>query len=213
MLESLLQLLPPAVIAMRAAYQPGSGGYLIDGTLHYDCVEVPVADLLYVLAINARAVNIIETGTGGGFSTCHLAAAAKINGGVVTTYDPSPVREPLWDTSLPINAVATTLVAAPCDFAFLDSWHSYNNLMREVTSLLPLLKLGGLIVMHDTTFYGGLRDAVAEMHNWRGIELVELTTHRIHAPATRCPGLTILKRTAPVRIRYNPRSDGNDETL
>jgi len=51
------------------------------------------AKLLYLLAVSAGSKCILEIGTSIGFSTLHLAQAAKVHGGMVTTIDVSAERQ------------------------------------------------------------------------------------------------------------------------
>lgn len=50
-----------------------------------DTLDPDSAKLLYIIAVGAKAKNIVEVGTGIGYATLWLAAAAKIFGGKVVT--------------------------------------------------------------------------------------------------------------------------------
>ncbi len=50
-----------------------------------DALDPDAAKLLYIIAVGAKAKNIVEVGTGSGYATLWLAAAAKILGGKVVT--------------------------------------------------------------------------------------------------------------------------------
>lgn len=50
-----------------------------------DAFDPDAAKLLYIIAVGAKAKNIVEVGTGIGYATLWLAAAAKILGGKVIT--------------------------------------------------------------------------------------------------------------------------------
>lgn len=77
MFEAPLQTLPESALACRALYDVASGGYHLPlrehnrrlrredapqfralyPQVHYDCIEVPVADLLYSLVVNTRSAH------------------------------------------------------------------------------------------------------------------------------------------------------------
>lgn len=50
-----------------------------------DTLDPDAAKLLYIITVGAKAKNIVEVGTGIGYATLWLAAAAKIFGGKVVT--------------------------------------------------------------------------------------------------------------------------------
>lgn len=215
----------------RQLYEPRSGGYHLPvrmqaerlseeaiGTyrskypeVRYDCVELPVADLLASLVLNTGSTTIIETGTSRGFSTCHLAAAARIvaTDAVVHTLDSKLGPNRFFESEdIAENIVATIgnslefdvqdrLDGRRIDFLFLDSLHSFGHLNREIAYFGSKLKLGGIIVMHDTMCYDGLALLVLQMQRMPFFEAVTIPTHRSHGDRKRsCPGVSIFRKVA-----------------
>ena len=116
-----------------------------------------VGELLYVLAMAARARTIVEFGASLGFSTIHLAAAARDLGGarvITTEMEPEKARlarQNLADAGLDDlvdlregDALSTLADVDEGDLLFLDGW---NNLYLPVLDLLdPALSTGALVV-------------------------------------------------------------------
>ena len=143
----------------------------------YDSVELEVALFLYNIVKMTQARRVIETGTSRGFSSSFLAAALQ-GRGMLITIDPADILH-LWDkadldrviqwipaistTSDTLDKVKTLLSGAQADLIFLDSLHSYENLITEISVYERLLRLGGTFVLHDTLFYDCLAPVVHQM--------------------------------------------------
>jgi predicted O-methyltransferase YrrM len=120
-------------------------------------VKPDVGELLYVLAMARRAVTIVEFGASLGFSTIHLAAAARDLGGakvITTELEPEKAeiaRRNLAEAGLDDlvdlregDALSTLADVRDVDLLFLDGW---NNLYLAVLDLLePSLALGALVI-------------------------------------------------------------------
>jgi predicted O-methyltransferase YrrM len=116
-----------------------------------------VGELLYVLALARRPSTIVEFGASLGFSTIHLAAAARDLGDarvITTEMEPdkaSAARENLAEAGLEDlvdlregDALETLRDVGPVDLLFLDGW---NNLYVSVLDLLePKLSPGALVI-------------------------------------------------------------------
>ncbi|MCA8966424.1 MAG: class I SAM-dependent methyltransferase [Planctomycetes bacterium] len=233
MFERILDGLPEMARAARRLYDPDSGGYhlptredqqpfgladvermwAVHTTLQYDCIETPVADLLASLVVNTRARTILETGTSRGFSTAHLAAAARAVHGDsarVVTLDAEAVPNRFFEGSDLARSIdargvdslsvdPTELAGSEAfDFLFLDALRSYRHVADEVARFLPRLKVGGLFVLHDTFGFDGLGLVVLQLMQHPALEVVSLPTHRPSVPARRTPGVTILRKVAEV---------------
>jgi len=74
-----------AELEMRAEREQLRG--VADGI---DALDPEAAKLLYIMALGGKAKNIIEVGTGVGYSTLWLGAAAKVLGGRVVTCEMEP---------------------------------------------------------------------------------------------------------------------------
>jgi predicted O-methyltransferase YrrM len=116
-----------------------------------------VGDLLYVLVLARRPRTIVEFGASHGFSTIHLAAAARDVGAcrvITTEIEPAKVAAAqrnlgaagLEDlVEMRVGDALTTLADIEnVDLLFLDGW---NNLYEPVVDLLqPKLSQGALVV-------------------------------------------------------------------
>lgn len=233
MFEILLQTLPETALTCRALYDASSGGYHLPLREHnrpmhrgevetlrqqyprplYDCVEVPVADLLYTLVLNTRSLHILETGTSRGFSTCHLAAGAcavDAAAARLISVDPAPAphlffeESPLAASITAVRADALALDPAALaggrafDFMFFDSLHTYAHLSAELTRYLPLLRLGGLFALHDTFVFDALGLVVLALARSGRVEMLSMPSHRRHAEPARSPGVSLFRKIAPV---------------
>ena len=153
---------PPAIARMRAHEdQLGRRVYGRDRGAIYGLAPLSitpeVGELLYVLAMAARARTIVEFGASLGFSTIHLAAAARDLGGarvITTEMEPEKARlarQNLADAGLDDlvdlregDALSTLADVDEVDLLFLDGW---NNLYLPVLDLLdPALSTGALVV-------------------------------------------------------------------
>ena len=240
MYEHLLRALPESALACRALYDSESGGYWLPprsenrqikldevptlrgqhDRAQFDCIEAPVADLLYSVLVNTRSRLVLETGTSRGFSTSHLAAAVRFVAGDkarVVTLDIAPTPNPFFadsDVAQSITAIAADslsvdvsrlLGTARFDFMFFDSLHTYAHLSGELAQHLPLLKVGGLFAMHDTLVYDDLGLVVLWMMASRCFEVLSLPTHRSHGEGRRSPGVSLFRKLSdwePGDLRY-----------
>lgn len=112
-----------------------------------------------VLAWLAQGRCVLEIGTGLGVSTRAMAETAF----GMLTIDPDPwVAENLsW---LPLNVAHRARLeewAGQVDFdmAFIDGDHEEEAVLRDIQSVLPLLRRGGPVVLHDTNLEGVRRAA------------------------------------------------------
>jgi predicted O-methyltransferase YrrM len=153
---------PPAVARMRAhEHELGKRVYgRARGALYGLAplsVKPDVGELLYVLAMARRAGTIVEFGASLGFSTIHLAAAARDLGGakvITTELEPEKAeiaRRNLAEAGLDDlvdlregDALNTLADVRDVDLLFLDGW---NNLYLAVLDLLePGLSAGALVI-------------------------------------------------------------------
>jgi predicted O-methyltransferase YrrM len=154
---------PPAVARMRAhERQVGKRVYGRERGAVYGlaplAIKPDVGRLLYVLAMAGRAATMVEFGASLGFSTIHLAAAARDIGGgarvISSEIEPdkaNAARENLAEAGLQDlvdlregDALETLRDVDPVDLLFLDGW---NNLYLSVLDLLePKLAPGALVI-------------------------------------------------------------------
>jgi predicted O-methyltransferase YrrM len=133
------------------------------GALHGSAASLAitpeVGELLYVLAMARRAGTIVEFGTSLGFSTIHLAAAARdLGGGRVITTELEPekaaiARRNLAEAGLDDlvdlregDALETLRDLDTVDLLFLDGW---NNLYLAVLDLVESALSTGALVVAD----------------------------------------------------------------
>ncbi len=118
-----------------------------------------VGELLYVLALARRPRTIVEFGASLGFSTIHLAAAARDLGDarvITTEMEPEKAeiaRRNLAEAGLDDlvdlregDALETLRDVDAVDLLFLDGW---NNLYLSVLDLLEPVLSGGALVIAD----------------------------------------------------------------
>jgi predicted O-methyltransferase YrrM len=177
---------------------------------HYDSVEMEVASFLYSLVRMTGSMRVLETGCSRGFSTSFLATAVTDNGnGGVITID-SDDHFHLWENSEVEPAISfingNSLDVVPhvrellngemFDLLFLDSLHTYAHLMAEIMLYERLLKVGGMIILHDTLFYDCLAPVVIQLCECPRFEVITLPSPRKHVHTTRCPGVTIATKVS-----------------
>jgi predicted O-methyltransferase YrrM len=139
-------------------------------------VTPEVGELLYVLALARRPRTIVEFGASLGFSTIHLAAAARDLGDarvITTELEPDKARvarENLAEAGvddlvdLREGDALSTLAGVPeVDLLFLDGW---NNLYLAVLDLLEPALSGGALVVADLSAGDPEQDSYcARMHD------------------------------------------------
>lgn len=154
---------PPAVARMRAhEREAGKRVYGRERGEQYGlaplAITPEVGELLYVLALARRPSTIVEFGASLGFSTIHLAAAARDMGAgarvISTEIEPekaNAARKNLAEAGLRDvvdlrvgDALETLRDVDTVDLLFLDGW---NNLYVSVLDLLePRLSAGALVI-------------------------------------------------------------------
>jgi len=126
--------------------------------------------LLYLLARSRKARHMVEFGASYGISTVYLGAAARDNGGCLTTTEAHPkkcaaVRNNLEEAGLTdvvelLEGDARQTLAdleGPVDFLFLDGWKGMY--LPVLNILKPKLEAGALI-MADNINHSAARDYV-----------------------------------------------------
>lgn len=123
-----------------------------------------IIDILYWLCRTSGAKNVVEIGTGN--STIPLLLACKRNGGKLFSTDIAcgshytqvkdiwkfPYTD-AWTYRFGIDSVemGKQWNGGVIDFIYLDSSHTYENTIKEISTWLNHLKIGGWIVLHDVT--------------------------------------------------------------
>lgn len=144
----------------RDAERRRPGGYgdeLVRMGELYLAVSPEEGRLLYLLARGSRAATLVEFGASFGISTLYLGAAARDNGGRLTTTEVHPdkcaalrhtlLRAGLGDYCELLEGDARETLKSldgPIDFVFLDGWKSLY--LPVLDLLLPKLRPGALVV-------------------------------------------------------------------
>lgn len=113
---------------------------------------------LYMLTVEFNLKKILELGTRTGESTVALLEAAKKIGGNVTSID--------IDSCLDAKKLVTSVHLEDCwnfiqgddlavkwdgeiDHLFIDTSHTYEQTIAELTKFVPFVKPGGIVTLHD----------------------------------------------------------------
>lgn len=115
--------------------------------------------------------NVFEIGVCQCFSTSALLLGVRENGGHVTSVDIEHCMNdiPTLDRPQPnwtfIQADSTLLEwKEPIDVLLIDGGHSYANVKADMARFIPLVRAGGLVMMHDVLVerYSGVKRAFLE---------------------------------------------------
>ena len=170
-------------------------------------VEREVGWLYAALVIMLRPRAIIETGTNAGYSTLSMAAALAVLGGErsIYTIDISAAEHLFKGTDaahlvtfLLGSSLEISLDQLPpeVDTLVLDSDHRYGTIAAEINRFSPLLRVGGILITHDTMYYDGIALAIRQLMQSPCFEVLTLPTPRQHKPQ-RCTGMTIARKILP----------------
>ena len=116
---------------------------------------------LFSLAVGAGAKNIIELGVRDGQTTLPLVMAAKHNGGKLYSVDIKPQPDTISKDYLShleyhqkdtIEFLSEWNSEKDIDFIFIDDWHSYEHVKKELEILDTLVSPRTLIVLHDLMY-------------------------------------------------------------
>lgn len=132
-------------------------------------VYCDIRDHLPFLRESAKG-NVFEIGVRGGASTSALVLGVKEHGGHVWSLDIAdcrPFEDPAWTFtkghSIGDSARMLEILPRPLDLFFLDADHGYPSTLDELHIYAPLVRKGGLVVLHDTDLQGaGVRQSLEE---------------------------------------------------
>jgi predicted O-methyltransferase YrrM len=126
---------------------------------------------LYLLPVDMHLKNVLELGTRDGLSTLAFLEAAKTIGGKVVSVDIDPCEaakasvkkaglEPYWTFMLgnDLEIPWSTQV----DHLFIDTAHTYEQTVAELRRFEPFVRPGGIITLHDSISFEGVRRAIDE---------------------------------------------------
>jgi cephalosporin hydroxylase len=123
--------------------------------------------LLCARARDAGAPVVVELGTRQGNSTAaFLAAAEDCGAGHVVSVDVDPAQVPEWwhssklwtfirgdDRDEGVFDAVKSACGGRADVLFIDTSHEYEHTVTELGMYVPLVKPGGVVLMHDTEWY------------------------------------------------------------
>ena len=99
---------------------------------------------------------VVELGVRAGNSTCAFLAGVEAVGGHVWSCDINRARVPqhwhaslLWTFTIG-DDLALAGDAPRCDVLFIDTSHAYQQTIDELLTYVPLVRDGGVILLHDT---------------------------------------------------------------
>tara|TARA_R110000803_G_scaffold175652_1_gene238170 strand:+ start:112 stop:717 length:606 start_codon:yes stop_codon:yes gene_type:complete len=118
---------------------------------------------LFSIALASKSKVMIELGVRGGDTTIPLLEAAKINGGMLYSVDINDVDFEVSDDLKPhwkfIKSDAIKFLeewdpTKVVDFFYVDDWHSYEHVKRELEIIDTLVSPSSVVLLHDL-MYGG----------------------------------------------------------
>ena len=117
---------------------------------------------LISLPLSMKAKTIVELGVRDGHTTLPLLIAAHLMGGILHSIDINPItfRPPSeyknsWELHQNTDALKF-LSEWPkdkiIDFVFIDDWHAFDHVKKELELLDPLVSPSSIIAIHDTMY-------------------------------------------------------------
>jgi predicted O-methyltransferase YrrM len=116
---------------------------------------------LFSIAIEIKAKKILELGVRDGKTTLPLLLAAKLNGGVVTSVDIndtifSPPDELKAHTEFikmdAIEFLEKIDKTQPYDLIYIDDWHAYKHVKKELEIIDKMVSPKTVILLHDLMY-------------------------------------------------------------
>lgn len=176
-------------------------------------VEPEFGELLHDLVVDVKPEVIVEVGTGKGYSTCWmLLALEKVKDAKLYTVDTTPPDMYLWTRmnmmigklEVITGTLASELHKIPngIGLAFLDSDHQIHNIVKDIDLILPLMKPGGKLVVHDVNYCRNMGDLLKDYFggvnkkglNHCGVEMPEKSNWEFYEEITRYSGLGIVTK-------------------
>lgn len=116
---------------------------------------------LYSIAIGSKAKRILELGVRQGRTTQPLLLAAHKNNGSLTSVDVQPTSfvcpEQFRDKwrfvqQDALEFLANENVQEPYDLIFVDDWHSYEHVKKELEHIDRLVSPKSIVLLHDLMY-------------------------------------------------------------
>jgi glycosyltransferase involved in cell wall biosynthesis/predicted O-methyltransferase YrrM len=116
--------------------------------------------------------NVLELGCREGVSTCSLLQGVEEKGGFVWSVDIDAASKTVWEghpqwkfilaDSVDVKTLTEAGVPDQIDMLFIDTDHTYERASKELATWGPRVKPTGVIVMHDTQEFPGVKQAAIE---------------------------------------------------
>lgn len=120
--------------------------------------------------------NVLELGVRKGVSTSALLVGVEENGGHVWSVDIDPTCEenfkghPHWTFICGDSLILSPLEPPSLDLLFVDTLHTKDHVLKELEKWGPLVKPGGVILVHDAITFPEVWEAILEFCKPRGLE-------------------------------------------
>lgn len=144
-----------------------------------DSCERDVAKLLYQMVCLAKPKTVIEVGVFRGAASCHLASALQRNANGAELHLVDIARDHLEAAGSNLTKfglsdgvffyfgdsadLAMTGKLPSAELVFLDGDHDQESVRRDIKAYWPLIRIGGLLVLHDSIMWNGVRFHVNEL--------------------------------------------------
>jgi predicted O-methyltransferase YrrM len=155
-----------AVLAEVSAFGQSNDATVTDRPRRMLNITPDTGQLLRILVRATGAQRILEVGTSNGYSTMWLARAATETGGHVTSLERLPEKVELAQANFERSGLAPWIsirqgvaldtlatLDGPFDLIFLDADRA--SYLAYLDLLLPLLKVGGLLVTDNVVSHAG----------------------------------------------------------
>lgn len=150
-------------LSNMAGKEPWRDGYHLGLPDTNIAIELEYGRFLKELVISKRPKNIVEVGTGQGYSTAWMLLGVNHNKfGSIYTFDNTVRRPYVWDKA-DISAErlclfntefkdALEFMPREIDLVFHDAAHRIEMIREDLELLLPRMRVGGMILVHDTNY-------------------------------------------------------------
>jgi hypothetical protein len=111
---------------------------------------------IFSIVVQLKAKRILELGVRDGRTTLPLVYGASLTGGLVTSVDIAPAN---WTCPEEVrshwNFVQSDAIAflseqsIPCDLVFVDDWHTYKHVKKELELIDKITTPSSIILLHD----------------------------------------------------------------
>lgn len=138
--------------------------------------------LLSAIVLGVGAQLVYEIGVRDGHSTRAILEALDETGGELLSCDTGNYGDAIQDEKLRhrwlfIRSNAKhfiSLLYKLADIIYIDGSHEYADVRADVIGMWPLLKVGGVMILHDTLAYPGGPGRVLTWLQHKGIEAINL---------------------------------------